>query len=609
MQPNTTTEACSLLNKIKEETEILIGPVLSPCKMIQHPTFTNQFHITKSIYLIFQLFKENFDFKRKLPENQPSKAIIKTIKNNNENKLNNEEKYFLFILNRIERHSIEVSDQTGVFIFCISEMLKEIEFKKRNLDKKFIKRYLLDIQEGIRIFITFYLENKLLPQLIEKSFKIKNDKDILFNICFTYLIPHVGVSIASKLSFIITEWIFKINNLNLIYKLSKDDKLINFFVHSVPLGNVDNSELLEGILLEDTCYLKNFKENCNVKCLCFKQISRANKNVELEIHCNKSSLQNKVIENVEKFCKILNQLEVTVVFFEDVMDDLFVVELLKHGILCIHRVSEIDSLCSYFKLLPYTLHTVSYFNEEKGKNEILFIGSVESEELREGLFECQSVREIQMTQTRRFIYVEPKKEQDVNIPTIIIRAPTDSMAETFKNLFIRLLKYLSNAFKFNDEDNDISLIYSYGGMYYESLISRMISDLKQDKEVIKQRGLLEFLSILEGIYDQLILRVINNLNPNLQQNYSREILLEMKSASSPLSLLSFTQVPPIDREAILSSIKKEITEMKVQSSFQQKLINNGNCLQKRGAIIECLSAKYQTLINLCLTLLQTIKIE
>ncbi|EFC49795.1 predicted protein [Naegleria gruberi] len=239
----------SLLETLCVHIEGLIGPVVGKSKMVQHPNFPNQFHISKSAHFMVGVFKERIDQKKS--EIREKKKVI-----SQSNGQLSEEYSFLLIQELISKHVSAVEDQSGVFIYCLNRMysIMRKEFENISTSRNRMKMQ-KELSMAINYFVQILLPNVILNELIDDCFDPFEEVQKTYNLCFSFLVPHVNNQIAHTLSKTMMDWLLSLET-ETIYKLSKDRKLFDFFVNAIPLAPTENNtKVLPGILVGECSYI------------------------------------------------------------------------------------------------------------------------------------------------------------------------------------------------------------------------------------------------------------------------------------------------------------------------------------------------------------------
>jgi len=250
-------------------------------------------------------------------------------------------------------------------------------------------------------------------------------------------------------------------------------------------------------------------------------------------------------------------------------------------------------------VLPMTICSLSRYNEEKRKHQLVFFGNY-YDDTNSHIFQCKNLREISMTPIRKFLYMEPC--QPMEAPSMVIRAPLDSLAETYRDLLFKFLIYLTNSFKFLTEDPNLPIVVTVPACcYFENQFSLLLRTIRQHHR-LSVSGLEEFMNLLEQSYESLTIQMMKNLTPNLSNSQQREILLHLQSSKE--LFVSFSNVPQQD------DVFNELNSSHSKSTLSSKLISEGILLTPNNfGLTETLSCKYNTVTNLCLTLKRLLTIE
>ncbi|KAG2394084.1 hypothetical protein C9374_003848 [Naegleria lovaniensis] len=594
----------SLFRLLQQQLEHIIGPVLSNSKMIQHPRFPNQFHFTKSPYFLFETFKERIETKKQeIISTQPKggKGFV-----NFGNLTGSEEYYYLLIQNLIQQHLTDVNDHCGIFTTCLYSLVTRVQREKSNFQNPCAwMKFQRGLSKSISYFVQILLPEIILPELINSCECVdpfENPEDTLYNICYTYLIPHVSSSIAHTLSCLMINWLSTMD-MPEIYKISASRERFEFFVHAIPFASTESScKILPGILIGESSVIHSktfsFAKN-GIKCLSLKQVELSNKNVEIDIQIDYISLKTSLSHDIENFIDILERNNINVVLSEDILDEMLVLALAKRNILCAHHVTDIDRICETFKVIPLLIHSITRYNNDSRRHELLSLGKYSHLDLTDHIFTCQSIKQLALGPMKHVLFLEPNDPISPFSHSVLIRAPMESLAETYRYLFFKLLRYLTNSFKFLTQDSNLPTIAIIsGGCYFENKLSSLLQCIKTN---FKMRGMHEidsFLDMLIDTYEAVCVKLIENLIPNKHHCNHRETLMQLKRSDS--MIISFLNSP---KQAISILTQLENNSSQGMSHLMDEgllIVPNPN--SNLIGIYETLSCKYNTLINVCMSL-------
>ncbi|KAF0982429.1 hypothetical protein FDP41_011359 [Naegleria fowleri] len=597
----------SLLQLLHHQLEGIIGPVISNSKMIQHPRFPNQFYFTKSPHFLFETFKERIDTKKHEIINSQRKNEKGFIKFGN--LIGSEEYYFLLIQDLIQKHLKDVSDHCGFFTTCLYSLVKQVQRKKNNFQHSISwMKYQRGLSKSIAYFVQILLPEVVLPELInlcECVDPFETPEDTLYNICYTFLIPHVSSSIANTLSHLMINWL-SMMDMPAIYKISANRELFDFIVHAIPFANTESgSKLLPGILVGEASFVQSkvfsFHSHNGVKCLPLKQVELSHKNIEIEIHKDYMSLKQSLAKEIEDFIAELERNHIGIVLSEDILDDMLVLALAKRNILCIHHVSDMDRICEVFNVIPLLIHSITRYNNDTRRHELLSFGKYSH--LKDHLLTCKSIKQLPLGPMKQMLFLEPTNtDLSPYSNSVLIRAPMESLAETYRNLFFRLLRYLTNSFKFLTQDPNMPTIAILsGGCYFENKLSGLLQYIKTNFKMRTMPELDSLLEMLTETYEAVCVTLLENLIPNKQQCHHRDLLMQLKSRDS--MIVSFMHTPKQHETiSVLTELHQNGGDSSMSNLIGEGLLIVPNSKANRIGIYETLSCKYSTLINVCMSL-------
>lgn len=391
---------------------------------------------------------------------------------------------------------------------------------------------------------------------------------------------------------------------------------LTFYVHAIPFASTENNtKLFNGIIITEASYVHSKQFNMNsqnqVKCLAIRQVTLSNKNIQIDIENDMTLFRNQLRIEIENFISILEELQIQVLISEEALDEVLLLELAKRNILCIYNVSSIERICNCFSVIPMSIHSLSRYSNELRRYELLSFGTYESNDLTSHIFTCNTIKQIPLSgQSRKALYLEPLCP--LPSKTILIRAPMDSLAETYRNLFFKLLHYLTNSFKFLTQDLNAPTVATLsGGLFFESKISTILKYIRSNfPSPATHPELGYFLTLLSDTFEALSVQIMQNLLPNVQSR-SRylEIMLHLQQTES--CLLSFMNVPR--QEEVNDYIEEYFGEEEGSQSLQTYLLKEGLIAlphsQSNLGITESLSSKVNTLTNLCLSLKRLLTVD